>query len=128
MFHPAEFHLGASRMLAKMSANNLKSLGKLCAELRVPYHVLAEAVAALRIAPALVLNGVRHFDAPAVQRLTAAVTAPIAVPPAHVAPRGVPSPKTANHATRAPGAPRSRPRRSRRPSGEASLQQPQGTQ
>lgn len=82
IFHAAEFRFSASRMLADVSANDLRSLGKLCADLRVPYHVLAETVEALRIAPALVLNGVRHYDAPAVARITTAVAATSApVPP-----------------------------------------------
>jgi hypothetical protein len=79
----------------------------------VPYHVLAEAVETLGIAPALILNGVRHYDAPAVERLTAATTAAATSPPvppaSHAAASCAPDP--ADVPTPSVSAPRGRRRR-----------------
>jgi hypothetical protein len=107
---------------------HLRSLGQLTADTQRPYAALARTVERLRIVPAMTIDGVPYFDASAVERITATVTAPN---PAHVPSRGVPSHQAANNATRALGAPRSQPRASRPPSGKAARQnvrQPQGAQ
>ena len=54
---------------------NLRSLGKLCADLQQPYHRLAKIIDANGIAAVMVLNGVRHFDEAAVEKIHAALAA-----------------------------------------------------
>src|SRR5256885_2311627 len=91
IFHAAEFRLRASRMVANVSANDLRSLGKLCTDLRVPYRVLAETVAAQGIAPARPLNGFRHYASDAIARITAA-TSPSVPPTSQRAASSAPDP------------------------------------
>lgn len=54
---------------------HLRSLGQLTSDVQRPYASLAQAVERLAIAPALTIDGVPYFDADAVERITAAVTA-----------------------------------------------------
>src|SRR5687768_3789534 len=87
---------------------HLRSLGQLTADLQRPYASLARAVAVLAIAPALTIDGVAYFDAPAVGRLTRAFAAPAA--PRH-SQRGAPGAPTRPTAQTASP---TRPRRGRR--------------
>jgi hypothetical protein len=52
---------------------HLRSLGQLTADVQRPYATLARAVEAHRIKPAVTIDGVRYFDADAVERITNAV-------------------------------------------------------
>jgi hypothetical protein len=54
---------------------HLRSLGQLTADVQRPYAALARAVEERHIAPAVTLDGVPYFDADAVARITAVVTA-----------------------------------------------------
>ena len=66
---------------------HLRSLGQLTSDVRRPYATLARAVEALRIRPAVTIDGVPYFDVQAVVRITAAATAQCPAPPPDVRPR-----------------------------------------
>jgi hypothetical protein len=57
------------------TSTNYRSLSRICGDLRVPFHRLEKVIAEHGITPSLTLNGTRHFDDQAVEKIYRALRA-----------------------------------------------------